>query len=86
MTNGQVNGYSNAKTILAAIIKQKGLDLKILDGEIGDENIAIAFNKGQDESLQKKINKALKELEQDGTISKLSKQFFSGIDASYKNQ
>lgn len=46
VTNGQVNGYSNAKTILAAIIKQKGLDLKILDGEIGEENIAIAFNKG----------------------------------------
>ncbi len=84
VTNGKVDGYSNSKTILAAVIKQKKLDLKILDGDIGKENIAIAFNKGQNKDLQKKVNKALDELEKDGTISKLSKKFFSNIDASYK--
>ncbi|MGT2907083.1 transporter substrate-binding domain-containing protein [Streptococcus dentiloxodontae] len=84
VVNGQVDGYSNAKTILAAIIKQKNLDLKILDGELGEENIAIAFNKGQNEDLRKKVDKALAELQADGTIKKLSEKFFSGIDASYK--
>lgn len=84
VTNGQVDGYSNAKTILSAIIDQKGLDLKILDGEIEEENIAIAFNKGEDEELQEKVNDALAELQEDGTIAELSEKFFSGIDASYQ--
>lgn len=84
VTNGQVDGYSNAKTILSAIIDQKGLDLKILDGEIEKENIAIAFNKGEDEELQEKVNGALAELQKNGTIAELSKKFFSGIDASYQ--
>ncbi|MFC3932827.1 transporter substrate-binding domain-containing protein [Streptococcus dentapri] len=84
VSNGQVDGYSNAKTILSAIIKQKHLDLKILDGDIEEENIAITYNKGENKELRKKINKALAELEKDGTIAKLSKKFFSGIDASYK--
>lgn len=84
VTNGQVDGYSNAKTILSAIIDQKGLDLKILDGEIEEENIAIAFNKCEDEELQEKVNDALAELQEDGTIAELSEKFFSGIDASYQ--
>ncbi|MCO4510646.1 glutamine ABC transporter, glutamine-binding protein/permease protein [Streptococcus infantarius subsp. infantarius] len=85
VTNGQVDGYSNAKAILSAIIDQKGLDLKIPDGEIGEESIAIAFNKGEDEELREKVDDALAELQKDGTISALSKKFFSGIDASYQN-
>lgn len=82
--NGQADGYSNAKTILSAIIEQKGLDLKVLDGNLGQENIAIAFNKGKDIDFQESVNKALSELISDGTISKLSEKFFSGIDASAK--
>ncbi len=42
--NSQVDGYSNAKTILSAIIEQRHLDLKILDGSLGEENIAITVN------------------------------------------
>lgn len=81
--NDQVDGYSNSKTILKAIIKQKNLDLKILNGTIGSENIAIAFNKNDDgKKLAKKFDKAIKELQDDGTISKLSKKYFAGIDAS----
>lgn len=82
--NGQVDGYSNSKTILSAVIDQKDLDLKVLEGDLGEENIAIAFNKGKDEELQKEVAIALEELQEDGTIAELSKKFFSGIDASYK--
>lgn len=84
VTNGQVDGYSNSKTILSAIIKQKNLDLKILDGELGQENIAIAFNKGKNKDLREKADKSVEELIKDGTVSKLSKKYFSGIDATYK--
>ena len=85
VTNGQVDGYSNSKTILSAIIKQKNLDLKILDGELGQENIAIAFNKGKNKDLREKADKSVEELIKDGTVSKLSKKYFSGIDALIKN-
>ena len=86
VVNGQVDGYSNAKTILAAVIKQKNLDLKILKGNgLGQENIGITFKKGENKALREKINKAIKELLKDGTISKLSKKFFSNVDASYQN-
>ena len=84
VTNGQVDGYSNSKTILSAIIKQKNLDLKILDGELGQENIAIAFNKGKNKDLREKADKSVEELIKDGTVSKLSKKYFSDIDATYK--
>lgn len=84
VTNGQVDGYSNAKTIISAIIKQKNLDLRILDGSLGEENIAIAFVKGENEELRQKINNAIEELIEDGTVSELSEKFFSGVDAAYK--
>ena len=84
LQSGQVDGYSNSKTILSAIIKQKNLDLKILDGELGQENIAIAFNKGKNKDLREKADKSVEELIKDGTVSKLSKKYFSDIDATYK--
>lgn len=81
--NRQTNGYSNARAILASVIDQKKLPLKILKGDFAPEKIAITFNKdSQGKQLQKKFNKAIKELQKDGTISKLSKKYFSGIDVS----
>lgn len=56
-----------------------------MDGELGQENIAIAFNKGKNKDLREKADKSVEELIKDGTVSKLSKKYFSGIDATYKN-
>ncbi|MCH4009525.1 transporter substrate-binding domain-containing protein [Companilactobacillus sp.] len=83
--NKQTDGYSNAKPILAAVIKQKNLPLKIVKGEFSPSTIAITFNKDSNgKELQKKFNKAIDELQADGTISKLSKEYFAGIDVSSK--
>ncbi|MYL33685.1 transporter substrate-binding domain-containing protein [Pontibacillus yanchengensis] len=38
----------------------------------------------EDQTLQKKINEALVELREDGTLTKISKEFFVGKDASKK--
>ncbi|MGT2929804.1 transporter substrate-binding domain-containing protein [Streptococcus dentasini] len=86
LLKGQVDGYANAQTILSAVIQQKNLDLKVLDGDLGQENIALTFAKGKNKDLRKKVNAALADLEKDGTIARLSKKYFSGIDASYGNQ
>lgn len=46
-------------------------------------NQAFAMEKGEDE-LQTKINETLKEMKQDGTLTKISKKFFAGKNASKK--
>ncbi len=82
--NGQTVGYSNARAILAAVIAQKKLPLKILSGDFDSEHIAITFNKDSNgKKLQKKLNRAIDDLERDGTIAKLSKKYFSGVDVSH---
>lgn len=83
--NRQTDGYSNSRAILAAVIDQKKLPLKLVKGDFDSEGIAITFNKdSQGKQLQKKFNKAIDELQRDGTIAKLSKKYFSGIDVSHK--
>jgi putative amino-acid transport system substrate-binding protein len=83
--NRQTDGYSNARAILAAVIVQKKLPLKLLKGDFAPEKIAITFNKdSQGKKLQKKFNKAIDELQKDGTIAKLSKKYFSGVDVSHE--
>ncbi|KRM73851.1 transporter substrate-binding domain-containing protein [Secundilactobacillus collinoides] len=82
--DGKTDGYSNSGTIIAAIIKQKNLPLKLLKGSYANENIAFTFAKdSHGKALQKKFNKAVVELRKDGTLSKLSKKYFSGMDASH---
>ena len=81
--NKQTDGYANSKTILQSSIKDNNLSLKILKGSIGESDIAFTFNKNAaGRKYQKQFNKAVKELKKDGTLSKLSKKYFNGIDAS----
>lgn len=83
--NQQTVGYSNARAILAALIKQKKLPLKILKGDFAPERIALTFNKNsQGKKLQKKFNQALGELQKDGMLARLSKKYFSGVDVSHE--
>ena len=49
--------------------------LKILDEPFVEEEYAICLKKGNDELLDK-INGALEELKEDGTLSKLSEDYF----------
>lgn len=83
--NQQTDGYGNSKAILASDIKQKNLNLKILKGSFAESNIAFTFTHDKaGKKYQKQFDKALKKLQQDGTISKLSKKFFDGVDVSKK--
>ena len=53
-----------------AYVKANGNDLKILDTDYASEDYAICFSKKNPE-LQKKVNSALKELKEDGTVQKI---------------
>lgn len=56
-------------------VAKKPGEYKILEEDFGKEEYAIGIKKGNDE-LREKINKALTELREDGTESKISEKWF----------
>ncbi|HWT27436.1 MAG TPA: amino acid ABC transporter substrate-binding protein, partial [Mobilitalea sp.] len=57
------------------MITESGKDYKVLDGSLVAEQYAIGFRKG-DVALSDAVNNALKELKADGTVAKISTQWF----------
>ncbi|ANZ64536.1 ABC transporter substrate-binding protein [Secundilactobacillus paracollinoides] len=85
VTTGQVDGYCHSSAILASTIKQKNLPLKILKGRFDSQKVGFAFAKNAaGKKLAKKFNTAIDKLQRQGKIAKISKQYFSGLDASQK--
>ncbi|KZL35535.1 transporter substrate-binding domain-containing protein [Secundilactobacillus collinoides] len=85
VTTGQVDGYCHSSAILASTIKQKHLSLKILKGRFESQKVGFAFEKNAaGKKLAKKFSKAINKLQKQGKIVKISKQYFSGMDASHK--
>ncbi|WP_027624430.1 ABC transporter substrate-binding protein [Clostridium lundense] len=66
IADGQVGGY---------YLKKRGGDLILLDAKLTDEPVGIGFRK-EDKELREAIDKALDELKQEGTLSKLSQKWF----------
>lgn len=73
VADGQVGGY---------YLKKNSQDLAVLDVKLSEEPIGIGFRK-EDTHLKDAVEKALDELNADGTMSKLSEKWF-GYDV-YKN-
>ncbi|WP_042352097.1 transporter substrate-binding domain-containing protein [Bacillus massiliigorillae] len=70
-----------------AIQKELNLDIKV-GGIVSKEPVHIVYNK-KNEELQKAINEATKELEKEGTLSKLAEKWFDVDffqDLNYINQ
>lgn len=75
---GKVDGVLNQRQFLQEIIKKQHLDLRIINENIGWNEAAYPFAKTDNEKdLQKKFNKALQELQKDGTLTKLSQKYFN---------
>lgn len=53
---------------------KKGREFKVLNESISDEEYAVGFKLGNDE-LKDKVNRALKELSQDGVLKELSEKW-----------
>lgn len=72
--------------IFKNIIKDRGLDLNVVDLESNDNpNNYIIFSSDQKE-FKEKFDKALKELYQDGTLEKLSNTYLGGSYLPDKSQ
>ncbi len=83
---GRVQGTINAREAWFAYAQSnstKGLDYhKVPDSQAEPVNISAMFNKN-DTKLKAKFNKVLQQLRKDGTLAKLSKQYF-GTDITTK--
>ena len=66
IADGQVGGY---------YLKKRGGDLVLLDAKLTNEPVGIGFRK-EDKELKEAVDKALDELKNDGTLSKLSLKWF----------
>ena len=81
--NGTVAGVLNQRQFLQQTIKKQNLNLRILKGVAGWNKAAFPFQKNaKGQKLQKKFNKALRELKDDGTITKLSKKYYNNEDVT----
>ncbi|SMO32504.1 transporter substrate-binding domain-containing protein [Melghirimyces algeriensis] len=70
----------NDRLAIAAMMKETDLPLKTVKMESEKAQMAFPVNKGN-ESLKKELDRVLKEMEQDGTLAKISKKWF-GEDVS----
>lgn len=82
--SGSVAGVLNQRQLLQQTIKKQNLDLRILKGVVGWNNSAYPFQKSaKGTKLKGQFNTALKKLRANGTIAKLSQQYF-GENVTHK--
>lgn len=79
---GHVDGTVDTRNNLKAIIKAKGYHWRVVSGTAATVKIALPFAKNaHGKKLNKQFSKEIKKLKQNGTVSKLSKQYF-GYDVT----
>ncbi len=77
---GRIDAALNDKLVAGINIKKTGLELKISGDPVKKVVNGIALRKGNEELLTK-VNQALTEMKEDGTLRKISEKWF-GIDVS----
>jgi putative S-methylcysteine transport system substrate-binding protein len=83
--NKRVDGYVNSKSSLIAEIAKGDLPLKFVGDPFVYEDIAFPFVKTEEgEKLSKEFNTEIQKLREDGTLTELSKKYFSGEDITVK--
>ncbi|MDD7306012.1 MAG: amino acid ABC transporter substrate-binding protein [Peptoniphilaceae bacterium] len=77
MEVGRIQGVLGDEVLIKYYISQKGKEkYRILDGDLGSESYVVAFRKA-DRDLRDKVNKALKEVKDDGTFQKIYDKWFN---------
>ena len=77
---GSVDAVAMDSTVAEYKIKSGGMDLMVLDEPFASETYGVGFKKGN-EALRDEVNNTLKEMAKDGTLKKISEQWF-GTDVT----
>ncbi len=80
LESGAVDAVAMDKFVALDQIKDKKSEYTILPDQISSEQYAVGFKKGNT-ALRDQVNKALKDMDNDGTFAKISKKWF-GEDVS----
>ena len=77
LEQGAVDAVAMDVIVAGYQIKQRNADFKILDDSLSEEEYGIGFKKGNTE-LRDKVQGALEEMAADGTLAKISDEWFGG--------
>lgn len=81
---GRIDALWQGEVKTKTIIEQENLDLEFLNQRLAFEVNAYPFNKEEaDEKVIEDISQAIKDMREDGTLSKLSEKWF-GLDTTNK--
>lgn len=81
----RIDGYVNIKPNLIANMKQTGQELKFVGDPFSYQEIGFPFSKNErGQEFAEKFNQAITDLNNDGTIKRISEKYFDGVDISRK--
>ena len=75
LEQGAVDAVAMDVIVAGYQIKQRNADFKILDDSLSEEEYGVGFKKGNTE-LRDKVQGALEEMSADGTLAKISDEWF----------
>ena len=75
LEQGAVDAVAMDVIVAGYQIKQRNADFKILDDSLSEEEYGVGFKKGNTE-LREKVQGALEEMAADGTLAKISDEWF----------
>lgn len=77
VAQGKADAFISGQVILLGQIKQKGLPLKVVGEPFGVRQVALPFRKNaQGDKLRQKVDTALYQLRDDGTLRSISEKWF----------
>ncbi|MBY4890709.1 amino acid ABC transporter substrate-binding protein [Pantoea sp. DY-15] len=77
VAQGKADAFISGQVILLGQIKQKGLPLKVVGEPFGVRQVALPFRKdAQGDKLRQKVDTALSQLRDDGTLKSISEKWF----------
>ena len=81
LEQGAVDAIAMDVIVAGYQIQQRNADFKILDDSLSEEEYGVGFKKGNTELLDK-VNGALKELQDDGTVQSIVDKYISADSAA----
>lgn len=84
--SGKVKGYVNGYEELTAQIKNRDLDLRMIDETFGEKPVGFPFKVTEEnQQIIADFNAALQTLSEDGTLAEISNEYF-GIDITQSKE
>lgn len=84
--SGKVKGYVNGYEELAAQIKNRDLDLRMIDETFGEKPVGFPFKDTEEnQQIIEDFNATLETLSEDGTLAEISNEYF-GVDITQSKE